>query len=140
MQTARRLLRWSAAPAGAVLLSCSTPVCACPPAMAHGVVYGTVRDAAGWPVAGALVQGTVYGRLCGEGFAEPFPHPGPLAAGGDGAYRLYLHTPLFGPQAACVMVAGVRPDLSGRVEALAALALRHEREAPDSVRVDLVLQ
>lgn len=123
-----------------LLLSCTIPTrpCACPPALAHGIVYGTVMTAAGDPVPGAHVQGTAFHAVCGGSFGEPFPYAAPERTGPDGGYRLELRTP-YGTGAACVRMTAQAPDLSETVQVDAALLLRHERERPDSILIDLVL-
>lgn len=121
-----------------VLLSCSNPICACPPTTGHAIVYGSVRDAAGQPVQNALIQATIYGTVCGQGMGEIEPYLNPLQATATGTYRLYLHS-VRGPRPACVRFTTRNPALTQRVDTDAALILRSDREQPDSTRIDFQL-
>ncbi|HEV2149766.1 MAG TPA: hypothetical protein VGR37_20365 [Longimicrobiaceae bacterium] len=133
----RTLLTGSAC---ALLLSCSSPtgMCACPPARSHGVVHGSVRSAAGQPIAGVQLQATVFRSICGEGPGEVHPEGRPAASDASGAYRLHVYS-LYGERAVCVRVTALSPGGADSSMVHAALALRSERVQPDSVRVDLVL-
>ncbi len=122
----------------ALLLSCSNPICACPPTRGHAVVYGNVNDAAGQPVQNALIQATIYGTVCGQGMGEMSPYANPLQGTATGTYRLHLYSS-GGPKTACVRLTARNPALTQRVDLDAALLMRSDREQPDSIRVDFRL-
>lgn len=125
--------------ASAILLSCGTPtgVCACPPARTHAVLYGTVRSAAGEPVAGAQVQATLFRSVCGEGYVES-PDAAPAITDAGGTYRMHLFS-VSGPQTVCAHVVAREAGAADSALVHAALTLRHEGAVPDSLRADLVL-
>jgi hypothetical protein len=123
-----------------LLLSCSIPTdtCACPPARAHAVIYGSVHSPAGQPNAGAQVQATVFRAVCGEGTGESDPTGNPVATEAAGGYRLRFYS-MLGPQAVCVRVTARSTSAADSAVVHVALALRNEWVAPDSIRVDFVL-
>jgi hypothetical protein len=137
MRRLRTLLTGSAC---ALLLSCSIPTdsCACPPARTHAIIYGSVRSPASQPIAGAQVQATVFHSVCGEGMGEFDPSSNPVTSEVAGAYRLRFYS-MRGPKAVCVRVTARSASAADSSVVHVALALRDERAAPDSIRVDLVL-
>ena len=132
-----RVVRRSLFCAVGLLLACTSPteMCACPPARSHAVIYGSIANAAGDPVAGASVQAVVYGSVCGEGYADRGGDANPVVTSSSGTYRIHVYSLLSG--AACVRVATHAVGAPDSTYVDAALFLRDERQAPDSLKVDL---
>lgn len=125
----------------AVLFQACLPTepCACPPALTHAVVFGSVRTDAGNPAAGAEIQATVYSSVCGRGYSETGAFANRVRADSVGSYELRFYS-VSGPRAACVRViarSSSTPRDSTSVDA--AILMRSERDQPERVRVDLVL-
>jgi hypothetical protein len=117
-------------------LSCDNPVCACPPSRTHAVAFGTVRTAAGAPVQGARVKAAVFDSQCGEGFREDDEIPG--VTGATGAYELRFFS-VHSSGTRCVRFVASRGAAgSDSVVVERTVEMRHERDDPVRVRVDLV--
>jgi hypothetical protein len=120
---------------------CGTPTspCACEPERTHVVVRGTVRTATGDP----LPSATVYAVAAPPGAPalDPLRGPGHEAATTDaqGRYRVRLLSGFAPATPATVRVALVpAPGDTVRAEAVGA-SLRSEREAADTLIVDVVV-
>ncbi len=126
----------------AVLLSCATEPCACPPSRSHLVVTGTVNRAS-TGLAGATI-----------GFQEQIDDPCDTSGGrifnletqygeqagvqtdDTGAFHAHLYS-YFTPIERCVIVTVAADNDTVRVRQPA--LFRHERETPETIHVGVML-
>jgi hypothetical protein len=125
----------------ALVAVCGTPTspCACEPERTHILVYGTVRTGTGVPVPSAKVfagaapaEAAVYDPVFGEGHEV-------VTTDAQGKYRVRVLSPFAPTVPATVRVAVVdAPGDTVRSQAVGA-SLRSERQAADSLEVNVVV-
>lgn len=121
-------------------VSCTNPVCGCPPARHSALLYGRVTDAAGAPVQGARVTAERADPGC---VGTVYPLGSAAATGPDGGYRAEIYA--SGPMRPgdCLRAHAAAPPgspLAGSDTVPFAVHFVLESSTPDSVRVDLVLR
>ncbi len=123
----------------ALILACSpTELCACPPALGIGTVFGTVTDAEGAAAPSLAIHVRVYQVAC-EAMEIAVIDAPRVVTDATGRYRYALRT-IVPADDACVRVAAVSAGDDTLASATARMRLVSSygtRERPDSVRVDL---
>jgi hypothetical protein len=128
----------------AVAAACVTPtgMCGCPPARSHAIAYGTVRTAAGSPVAGATVGARIHYTSCATEPAQvadsyaPEGYTPPLPTTAAGEYEMRFYSFSGGPQ--CVRVVARLASGDSAFTQVPSLAFGGERDTAPRTRVDVV--
>ena len=129
------------ATAAVVLLLCCTPTepCACPPALAHGVVSGVVTRAAGEPAVGAVVRVEAF-RGCADTLFGLLVDRPTAPVDGSGHYRYEMRSVIATDTACLRLTALDTADSREDSVVVAGIRMRLRPRAPgDLLRVDFLL-
>jgi hypothetical protein len=138
LRSPRRAALMGAALGVAAACASPTAMCGCPPARWHGVAFGTVRTAAGAPVAGAQVHAVIPSGGCSAQSqdADPIPPQRPTTTA-NGGYELHFYS-VSGGETQCVRVVASRAPGDSAFTQVAAFPLRLDSEDPPRQAADVV--